>query len=59
VPAAPVIHRHSSSREAALVNAYLVETPSGVVAVDGLPADQLRFLMELGIEPVAARLGLA
>ena len=32
----PVIHRRSSSAEAALVNAYLVETSEGIVAVDGM-----------------------
>jgi glyoxylase-like metal-dependent hydrolase (beta-lactamase superfamily II) len=32
----PLIHRRSSSAEAALVNAYLVETPKGVVAVDSM-----------------------
>lgn len=31
---APVIHRHQSSPEGALVNAYLIEVDSGVVAVD-------------------------
>ena len=30
----PVIHRHQASPEGALVNAYLVEVPSGVIAVD-------------------------
>jgi hypothetical protein len=29
------IHRHSTGPQGALVNAYLVETPDGVVAVDG------------------------
>ncbi|MGH3083107.1 MAG: MBL fold metallo-hydrolase [Gaiellaceae bacterium] len=29
------IHRHSTGSQGALVNAYLVETPDGVVAVDG------------------------
>jgi glyoxylase-like metal-dependent hydrolase (beta-lactamase superfamily II) len=33
---APLIHTCSSSSEGALVNAYLVETQSGVVAVDSL-----------------------
>jgi glyoxylase-like metal-dependent hydrolase (beta-lactamase superfamily II) len=32
----PVIHRFPVKREGAFVNAYLVETASGVVAVDGL-----------------------
>jgi glyoxylase-like metal-dependent hydrolase (beta-lactamase superfamily II) len=29
------IHRHSTGPQGALVNAYLVETSQGVVAVDG------------------------
>jgi len=33
---APLIHTHSSSPEAALVNAYLIETADGVVAVDAM-----------------------
>src|SRR5215470_10414542 len=32
----PTIHRFPSQHEGAFVNAYLVETGSGVVAVDGL-----------------------
>jgi glyoxylase-like metal-dependent hydrolase (beta-lactamase superfamily II) len=36
VPETPLIHRVTSSPEGALVNAYLVETASGVVAVDSL-----------------------
>ena len=31
----PHIHRHSTGQEGALVNAYLVETSDGIVAVDG------------------------
>src|SRR5262245_59329235 len=34
--AVPTIHRFPVEHEGALVNAYLVETASGVVAVDGL-----------------------
>lgn len=33
---APLIHRSTSSPSGALVNAYLVETPRGVVAIDSL-----------------------
>jgi glyoxylase-like metal-dependent hydrolase (beta-lactamase superfamily II) len=33
---APLIHSHSSSAEAALVNAYLIETERGVIAVDAM-----------------------
>ena len=32
----PTIHRFPAKHEGAFVNAYLVETESGVVAVDGL-----------------------
>jgi glyoxylase-like metal-dependent hydrolase (beta-lactamase superfamily II) len=32
----PLVHRFPSNAAGAFVNAYLVETPSGVVAVDGL-----------------------
>ena len=31
----PHIHRHTTGQEGALVNAYLVETSDGIVAVDG------------------------
>jgi hypothetical protein len=34
--AVPTIHRFPVEHEGAVVNAYLVETASGVVAVDGL-----------------------
>jgi glyoxylase-like metal-dependent hydrolase (beta-lactamase superfamily II) len=33
---APLIHSHSSSAEAALVNAYLIEAERGVIAVDAM-----------------------
>jgi glyoxylase-like metal-dependent hydrolase (beta-lactamase superfamily II) len=36
VPIRPTIHRFPLNHEAAFANAYLVETESGVVAVDGL-----------------------
>jgi hypothetical protein len=36
VSAYPTIHRVPTQHQGALVNAYLVETESGVVAVDGL-----------------------
>src|SRR4029453_14001259 len=36
MPAYPAVHRFPSKHEGAFVNAYLVETASGVVAVDGL-----------------------
>jgi hypothetical protein len=54
------IHRHSTGAQGALVNAYPLETGDGVVAVDGTltvsdgrASDDLRFLMELSIGPVA------
>jgi hypothetical protein len=86
------VHRVTSSEGNALVNAYLIETPNGVVAVDAmltvsdgrelrrrvevpilapqgvhalaamhryLPTDELSFLMELSVDPVAAQLGLS
>lgn len=34
--AQPIIHRFPSNADGAFVNAYLVETPSGVVAIDSL-----------------------
>jgi glyoxylase-like metal-dependent hydrolase (beta-lactamase superfamily II) len=36
VSSSPLIHRHTSSANGALVNAYLVETAAGVVAVDSM-----------------------
>jgi glyoxylase-like metal-dependent hydrolase (beta-lactamase superfamily II) len=36
VPAEPIVHRHAAGAAGAFVNAYLVETANGVVAVDGL-----------------------
>lgn len=36
MPVAPILHHQSSSPEGAMVNAYLVETANGVVAVDSL-----------------------
>ena len=61
----PVIHRHTSSPNGALVNAYLVETTTGMVAVDSMLTvsdsralrQRLEFL-ELSVDPVAAHLGL-
>ncbi len=35
MPGYPRIHRHSTGPQGALVNAYLVETEEGVIAVDG------------------------
>lgn len=35
MPGGPRIHRHSTGPQGALVNAYLVETEEGVIAVDG------------------------
>jgi glyoxylase-like metal-dependent hydrolase (beta-lactamase superfamily II) len=36
MPSAPIIHRYPERREGAFVNAYLVETAAGVVAIDSL-----------------------
>jgi hypothetical protein len=36
MPSAPIIHRYPEQREGAFVNAYLVETAAGVVAIDSL-----------------------
>lgn len=36
MPDSPTIHKHTSSAEGALVNAYLVEAENGVVAVDSM-----------------------
>ena len=51
----PTIHRFPAQREGAFVNAYLVETGPGVVAVDGLltvpAAREMR--AALATEPVA------
>jgi glyoxylase-like metal-dependent hydrolase (beta-lactamase superfamily II) len=45
----PSIHRFTSSPEGAFVNAYLVETPSGIVAVDAMltRSDSRRLRTEL------------
>src|SRR5262245_30958253 len=59
--AVPAIHRFPSKHEGAFVNAYLVETASGVVAVDGLlhvsAAKEMRAALDgLGKPLVAALL---
>src|SRR4029450_8623931 len=36
MPSAPIINRYPEQREGAFVNAYLVETAAGVVAIDSL-----------------------
>jgi hypothetical protein len=36
MPSQPIIHRFPVDHEGAFVNAYLVETDSGVVAIDSL-----------------------
>jgi glyoxylase-like metal-dependent hydrolase (beta-lactamase superfamily II) len=50
MPAVPTIHRFPSKHERAFVNAYLVETASGVVAVDGLLQVSAAKEMRAGIE---------
>jgi glyoxylase-like metal-dependent hydrolase (beta-lactamase superfamily II) len=48
--AVPTIHRFPVQHEGAFVNAYLVETPSGVVAVDGLLQVSAAKEMRAGID---------
>jgi glyoxylase-like metal-dependent hydrolase (beta-lactamase superfamily II) len=48
--ALPTIHRFPDKQEAAFVNAYLVETASGLVAVDGLLQVSAAKEMRAGIE---------
>jgi glyoxylase-like metal-dependent hydrolase (beta-lactamase superfamily II) len=50
MPAVPTIHRFPVKYEGAFVNAYLVETTSGVVAVDGLLQVSAAKEMRAGIE---------
>ena len=50
MPAKTVIHRFPSKHEGAFVNAYLVETASGVVAVDGLLQVSAAKEMRAGID---------
>src|SRR5262245_33593743 len=46
----PTIHRYPEQHEGAFVNAYLVETDSGVVAVDGLLTVSESRAMRQGLE---------
>src|SRR5262245_35550899 len=46
----PIIHRFPVKQEGAFVNAYLVETSSGVVAVDGLLTVTESKAMRQGLE---------
>jgi glyoxylase-like metal-dependent hydrolase (beta-lactamase superfamily II) len=46
----PTIHRFPLEHDTAFVNAYLVETPSGVVAVDGLLTVSESRAMRAGLE---------
>jgi glyoxylase-like metal-dependent hydrolase (beta-lactamase superfamily II) len=50
VSAEPIIHRFPVQHEGAFVNAYLVETASGVVAVDGLLQVSAAREMRAGID---------
>jgi glyoxylase-like metal-dependent hydrolase (beta-lactamase superfamily II) len=50
MPAEPIIHRFPRQHEGAFVNAYLVETDSGVVAVDGLLTVSESRAMRAGLE---------
>jgi glyoxylase-like metal-dependent hydrolase (beta-lactamase superfamily II) len=46
----PIIHRFPSKTEGAFVNAYLVETETGVVAIDGLLTVSESRVMRAGLE---------
>jgi glyoxylase-like metal-dependent hydrolase (beta-lactamase superfamily II) len=46
----PLIHRYPEDQEGAFVNAYLVETDSGVVAIDGLLTVSASRAMRAGLE---------
>ena len=46
----PIIHRYPLDQEAAFVNAFLVETSSGVVAVDALLTVSESRAMRQGLE---------
>jgi glyoxylase-like metal-dependent hydrolase (beta-lactamase superfamily II) len=48
--AVPTIHRFPVEQEGAFVNAYLVETASGVVAVDGLLQVSAAKEMRVGLD---------
>jgi glyoxylase-like metal-dependent hydrolase (beta-lactamase superfamily II) len=50
MPAQPTIHRFPEQHEGAFVNAYLVETTNGVVAVDGLLTVTAAKEMRAGLE---------
>ena len=58
--AVPTIHRFPVKHEGAFVNAYVVETASGVVAVDGLlqvsAAKEMRAAIERLGKPLLAAL---
>jgi glyoxylase-like metal-dependent hydrolase (beta-lactamase superfamily II) len=60
VSAEPTIHRFPAQHEGAFVNAYLVETDSGVVAVDGLltvtAAKEMRTALDRLGKPLQAAL---
>ena len=60
MPALPVIHRFPLEPEGAFVNAYLVETASGIVAVDGLlqvsAAKEMRAALDRIGKPLLAAL---
>jgi glyoxylase-like metal-dependent hydrolase (beta-lactamase superfamily II) len=50
MPSEPIIHRYPEKREGAFVNAYLVETESGVVAIDSLLTVSESRAMRAGLE---------
>jgi glyoxylase-like metal-dependent hydrolase (beta-lactamase superfamily II) len=53
----PTIHRFPTEHEGAFVNAYLVETSSGVVAVDGLLTVSASRAMRDGLERIGKPFG--
>jgi glyoxylase-like metal-dependent hydrolase (beta-lactamase superfamily II) len=53
----PVIHRYPRQQEGAFVNAYLVETESSVVAIDGLLTVSESRAMRQGLEALGKPLG--
>jgi glyoxylase-like metal-dependent hydrolase (beta-lactamase superfamily II) len=58
MPGDPTVHRFPSEEDGAFVNAYLVETESGVVAVDGLltvsAANEMRTALDRLRKPLQA-----
>ena len=51
----PTIHRFPAEHEGAFVNAYLVESDAGVVAVDGLPTVSAAKEMRIALDRLGSR----